>query len=152
MKKVAIAILSAVATAFVASGVVMAAGDMTEQKPVEIRVELGDKENARRFFPANLELETGKLYKLVLHNASGEKHYFSSEGLSRAVFTRKAQVLGRDGKPAAEIKGFIREIEVYPSETAEWWFVPVKAGVLDDLVCTIEGHAEAGMVGVITIR
>lgn len=152
MKKVVVAMVAVVTVILIAGGSAMAAGDMTEQKPVEIRVALGDKENARRFFPANLELETGKLYKLVLHNASAEKHYFSSEGLSRAVFTRKAQVLGRDGTPTAEIKGYIREIEVYPSETAEWWFVPLKTGVLSDLKCTIEGHAAAGMVGVITIR
>ena len=31
-----------------------------------------------------------------------------------SVFTRKAQVLGPDGKTIAEIKGTIREIEVYP--------------------------------------
>ncbi len=105
-----------------------------------------------RFYPANFEFETGKLYKLVLQNSSGTKHYFSSEGLSRSVFTRKAQVLGPDGKTIAEIKGTIREIEVYPNGTAEWWFVPIKTGVLNDLKCTIKGHAEAGMVGTITIK
>jgi uncharacterized cupredoxin-like copper-binding protein len=72
--------------------------------------------------------------------------------LSRSVFTRKAQVLGPDGKTIAEIKGTIREIEVYPNGTAEWWFVPIKTGVLNDLKCTIKGHAEAGMVGTITIK
>jgi len=55
---------------------------MTEQKPMEIKVQLGDSGNTLRFYPANLEFETGKLYKLVLHNLSGTKHYFSSEGLS----------------------------------------------------------------------
>ncbi len=54
--------------------------------------------------------------------------------------------------PIAEIKGSIREIEVYPQGTAEWWFVPVKAGTFNDLKCTIAGHAEAGMVGTVTIR
>ncbi len=119
---------------------------------MEIKVLLGDSSNAMRFFPANLEFETGKLYKLVLHNSSATKHYFSSERLSHSVFTRKAQVLGPDGKTIAEIKGTIREIEVYPNGTAEWWFVPVKTGVQNDLKCTIKGHAEAGMVGKITIK
>ena len=45
-----------------------------------------------------------------------------------------------------------REIEVYPNGTAEWWFVPVKTATLNDLKCTIKGHAEAGMVGKITIK
>ena len=130
-----------------------AAGDMTAQDPIEVEVQLGNSEGALRFFPSDLELETGKLYKLVLHNpGSGVKHYFSSEGLSRSVFTRKAQVLGADGNTIAEIKGAIREIEVYPGGTAEWWFVPLVTGKLNDLRCTIEGHAEAGMVGTIKIR
>lgn len=130
----------------------IAAGDLTAQTPVEIKVQLGDKDDALRFFPDRLELETGKLYKLVLHNASATAHYFSSPGLARAVFTRKAQVLGADGKTIAEVKGAVAEIEVYPGGTAEWWFVPVKAATLDDLKCTVKGHAEGGMVGQITIK
>ena len=131
---------------------VVAEGDMTKQNPIEVKVQLGDKKNSLRFFPAKLTFETGKLYKLILHNSSSMKHYFSSEGLSRSVFTRKAQVLGADGKTIAEVKGNIREIEVYPDGTAEWWFVPVKTANLTDLKCTIKGHAEAGMVGSITIQ
>jgi len=152
MKRKLASVFSVVAIVIASNGYVMAEGDMTEQKPMEIKAQLGDSSNAMRFYPANLEFETGKLYKLVLHNSSATKHYFSSEGLSRSVFTRKAQVLGPDGKTIAEIKGTIREIEVYPNGTAEWWFVPVKAGVLNDLKCTIKGHAEAGMVGTITIK
>ena len=130
----------------------LAAGDLTAQAATEVKVQLGDKENALRFFPDRLELETGKLYKLVLHNASATAHYFSSEGLSRAVFTRKAQVLGPDGKTIAEVKGTVFEIEIYPGGTAEWWFVPVKTVTLNDLKCTVKGHAEGGMVGAITIK
>ena len=81
-----------------------------------------------------------------------KKHYFSSEGLSRSVFTRKVQVNGKGGKAIAEVKGNVREIEVYPGGTAEWWFVPVKIGKFSDLECTIKGHTEAGMVGKITIK
>ena len=152
MNKTLVSMLSVVVIALAVNGHVLAEGDMTGQKPIEVKVQLGDSSNAMKFFPANLEFETGRLYKLVLHNASGMKHYFSSDGLSRSVFTRKAQVLGPDGKTIAEIKGTIREIEVYPNGTAEWWFVPVKTGKLNDLKCTIKGHAQAGMVGTITIK
>ena len=134
------------------NGLVIAAGDMTAKDPIEVKVQLGDNNNALRFFPSNLEFETGKLYKLILHNPSSMKHYFSSGGLSRSVFTRKAQVIGSNGNTIAEIKGVIREIEVYPGGTAEWWFVPVKTGNLNDLKCTIQGHTEGGMVGKITIK
>lgn len=130
----------------------IAAGDLTAQTPEEVKVQLGDKDNSLRFFPAKLEFETGKLYKLVLHNPSSEAHYFSSETLARAVFTRKAQILGPDGKTIAEVKGYISEIEVYPGGKAEWWFVPVKAVTATDLKCTVKGHTEGGMVGVIIIK
>ncbi len=140
------------AQALLMAGHARAAGDLTKQKPIELTVQLGDKSNALRFYPDHLSFETGKLYKLVLENASPQKHYFSSDGFSRAVFTRKVQVNGADGKAIAEVKGSVREIEVYPGQKAEWWLVPVKAGVFDDLECTIKGHAEHGMVGKITVK
>lgn len=153
MKKITI-IVSAVAllTCILYSMKVYAAGDLTKQEPIQVNVQLGDEKNSLRFYPSSLEFETGKLYKLVLKNRSSEKHYFSSDGLSRSVFTRKVQVLGKDGKTIAEVKGNIREIEVYPGSVAEWWFVPVKTGQISDLKCTIKGHTEAGMVGKITIK
>ncbi|MFH1345838.1 MAG: hypothetical protein ABIL01_32210 [Pseudomonadota bacterium] len=45
----------------------------------------------------------------------------------------------RDGKTVslAEFKGAIREIEVYPGASAEWWFVPVASGKVTDLRCGI---------------
>jgi uncharacterized cupredoxin-like copper-binding protein len=76
------------------------------------------------------------------------------------IFTRKVQVVqARDGKmvPLAEFKGAIREIEVYPGQVAEWWFVPIAAGRAGDLQCGIvandgRSHADHGMVGDIVIE
>jgi len=131
---------------------VHAAGDLSRQTPLEVHVQLGDEKGARLFFPQRIELETGKLYRLILSNASPEKHYFSSDGLSQAVYTRKVQVNGPDGKAVAEVKGLIREIEVLPRATTEWWLVPIKTGQFGDLRCTEQGHTEAGMVGQIVIK
>ncbi len=152
MKKILIVFILIISSFFTVWGSVIASGDLTKQEPITVDVQLGDTDNSYLFVPSSLEFETGKLYKLVIHNVGKTKHYFSSEGLSRSVFTRKAQVLGADGKAIAEIKGSIREIEVYPGGTAEWWFVPVKSGNINDLKCTIKGHEEAGMVGKITIK
>lgn len=152
MKRICFALTVALTLAVAGAGAVLAAGDLTAQTPVEIKIQLGSKENALRFVPDKIELETGKLYRLILHNPSAMAHYFSSEGLARAVFTRKAQVLGPDGKTIAEIKGTVQEIEVYPGGTAEWWLVPVKSGTMTDLKCSIAGHTESGMVGTITIK
>ena len=141
---------------FLTSAPVFSAGDLTRQEPIEVKVELGTADGAYTFAPNDLSFETGKLYKLVLSNPSKTKHYFTSAGLAARVYTRKVQIV--DGKGTlAEIKGLIREIEVYPGGTAEWWFVPVATGKLDDLRCNIKDrggqtHAEKGMIGTITIN
>jgi uncharacterized cupredoxin-like copper-binding protein len=137
-----------------------AAGDLSRQDPVELVVDLGTPETPYGFSPSRIELETGKLYKLVLRNRGDLPHYFTSHQFSQHVFTRKVQVVATvDGKAQtlAEFKGAIREIEVYPGHSAEWWLVPVATGRLTDLQCGIRDkdgktHAEHGMVGEIVIR
>lgn len=136
---------------FFVLGPAWAEGDLTGQEPIDLTVKLGSEDGELRFFPDSLKLETGKLYRLNLINPSEKKHYFSSDGFSRAVFTRKVQINRPDGSAVAEIKGSIREIEVYPNGNAQWWFVPVKTGDFDDLKCTIRGHADKGMRGTIHI-
>ena len=129
-----------------------AGGDLTAQDPIEVRVELGNSQDKLAFFPNTIAFETGKLYRLILHNPSPQKHYFSSALFSRSVFTRKVQINDAQGKATAEVKGTIDEIEVYPNGTTEWWLVPIKTGTFTDLRCTISGHTEGGMVGTITIE
>ena len=137
-----------------------AAGDLSRQQPVEVVVELGRPDGRHAFEPSRLRFETGRLYRLVLRNNSRDPHYFTSDEFAARVFTRKVQVTqARDGREAtlAEFKGAVREIEVHPGHSAEWWFVPVAAGRVADLRCGIVGadgrtHAEHGMVGAIVIE
>jgi uncharacterized cupredoxin-like copper-binding protein len=151
--------LGAAVTFGIASGAALAAGDLSRQTPIEVTVDLGSP-GKHEFAPKQLKFETGKLYKLTLRNASNDPHYFTSHAFSQMVFTRKAQVVQqRDGKGVtlAEFKGAIREIEVYPGHSAEWWFVPIAAGRVSDLRCDIKGsngktHAELGMTGEIVIE
>lgn len=145
-------VLSSAVGILLCAPVAWAAGDLTQQTPIDVTVQLGDEKDAMRFVPDRIHFEAGKLYRLTLVNPSPQKHYFSSAGLSEAVFTRKVQINGADGRPIAEVKGAIREIEVYPRGTAEWWFVPVKTGSFEDLKCTIPGHAERGMKGAIVVK
>ena len=141
------------------AGIAHAGGNLAGQYPIEVVVELG-RPGQHVFVPSQLRFETGKLYKLVLKNPSTEPHYFTSHGFSQLIFTRKVQVVQeREGKPTtlAEFKGAIREIEVYPGQTAEWWFVPVATGRVTDLRCGIvdkdgKTHADHGMVGEIVIE
>ncbi len=148
-----------VAAAALATSAARAEGDLSRQDPIEVRIDLG-KPGQHVFSPAQITLETGKLYKLVLNNPSNDPHYFTSHDFTQRIFTRKVQVVqSRDGKSTtlAEFKGAIREIEVYPGQTAEWWLVPIATGRITDLRCGIVGsdgksHADHGMVGEIVIK
>jgi uncharacterized cupredoxin-like copper-binding protein len=162
MRKLSLIAASVAVTTLVFVPAIFAAGgDLSKQKPVTVRVDLG-KESVEdhKFYPDKLAFETGKLYKLVIHNPSNSKHYFTSLGFAEKIWTRKVQVmdeLGASAKTLSEIKGAIREVEVYPGGTTEWWFVPVAAGVVNDLGCSIaekdgKTHKELGMKGTITIR
>ena len=153
------AVLGASVLFGLASGAEIAAGDLSRQTPIEVTVDLGSP-GKHEFTPKQLRLETGKLYKLILRNNSNDPHYFTSHAFSQMVWTRKAQVTQqRDGKSVtlAEFKGAMREIEVYPGQSAEWWLVPVAAGHAGDLRCDIKGadgktHADLGMTGEIIIE
>jgi len=159
MGKLAFIAASLVGSAFLFGPTVFAGGDLSKQKPTEVRLDLGqDGVKEHRFFPDKLTFETGKLYKLVLHNASDSKHYFTSPGFVSKVFTRKVQVmddLGPGAKQIGEIKGAISEVEIYPGGTAEWWFVPVATGT-SEFYCHIKEkdgktHQDKGMKGTVTI-
>ncbi|MFS8866898.1 plastocyanin/azurin family copper-binding protein [Synechococcus sp. H65.1] len=118
--------------------------DLSRQTPQDKTVELGTADNQLVFVPKELFFRNGNLYRLRLSNPSQLKHYFSAKDFADAVWTRKLEVAG------VEIKGQIREIELKPGAAVEWQFIPLKSGVYS-LVCTIPGHAEAGMIGQITI-
>lgn len=136
-------------------------GDLSRQQPIEVVVRLGTPGGEHRFEPSQLSFRTGLLYRLILLNVSRDPHYFTSEGLAASVWTRKAQVMGPGANGQltvlAEIKGAIREIEVYPGQRAEWWFVPIQAGRFRDLRCDIRAadgrsHADHGMHGEVVIE
>ncbi len=159
MSKLTALAAAAVAAVIVFPGATIAGGDLSKQDPIEVRVDLGkDGTEKHLFYPDKLTFETGKLYKLVIHNPSNSKHYFTSLGMAAKVWTRKVQVMddfGKGAKQIGEIKGAIREIEVYPGGTTEWWFVPVATGTAG-LSCSIKDkdgktHAESGMKGTVTI-
>ena len=150
--------IAGVTGALVGSAAGYAAGNLAGQQPIEVTVDLG-RPGQHAFVPNNIKFETGKLYKLILRNPSEDPHYFTSDAFTQMIFTRKVQVTQqRDGKTVtlAEFKGAIREIEVYPGHSAEWWFVPVATGRVTDLRCGIvkdgKTHADLGMVGEIVIE
>ena len=140
------------------SSFTLLAGDLTRQEPITKIVVLSGKVGKNHYYePSNLYFNTGKLYKLIIRNTSDSKHYFTSAGFAKSIFTRKIQISIKDNK-VSEIKGLIDEVELWPDNELEWWFVPIKTGVFDDLFCKVidkvtkKSHKEMGMVGKIYIR
>jgi uncharacterized cupredoxin-like copper-binding protein len=135
MRKLLAPVAGVLAAVLLCPAGAIAGGDLSKQDPITVRMDL-----------------------LVLHNPSNSKHYFTSLGMGSKVWTRKVQVmddLGPGAKQIGEIKGAIREIEVYPGGTTEWFFVPVATGTVE-MSCGIKDqdgktHAENGMHGTITI-
>ena len=132
--------------------------DLTKQIPIEKVIYFkGNVGESHYYEPNKLIFNTGNLYKLTLKNISNSKHYFSSSSFSRAIFTRKIQINSNE-KKIAEVKGVISEIEVWPNQQIEWWFVPIKTGYFKDLFCKVIDlksgltHAEMGMYGTIIIK
>ena len=132
--------------------------DLTKQAPIDkIILMQGITGEFHYFNPNQIELKTGKLYKLIIKSVSDSKHYFSSTLFSKAIFTRKIQVT-LNGNKVAEIKGVINEIEVWPNHQIEWWLVPIKTGIFKDLNCRVVDaikslkHSAMGMKGVIIIK
>lgn len=120
------------------------ANDLSRQPVTEVTVNLGSETGELKFFPNNLEFESGKRYKLILKNPSQQKHYFTAKSFADASWTQKVDAGN------VEIKGAIHELELRPGSTAQWVFVPLKSGTYN-LRCTVAGHTEAGMVGKIAI-
>ena len=99
------------------------------------------------YSPSTLMFKSGVPYKLQIVNKGKTKHYFTATEFFKAVATRKVQS-NADG----EIKApYFTALEVFPRRSLDFYFIPVREGSYD-LMCTIEGHAEEGMVGKIIIE
>ncbi len=99
------------------------------------------------FSPNEFVFRVGMPYKLEIINKGTTKHYFTAEEFFKAIATRKVQS-NTDG----EIKApYFTALEVFPGRSLELYFIPAKKGSYN-LRCTIEGHAEKGMVGRIVIE
>jgi len=119
--------------------------------PVEVKVEVGTKDNALRFAPDHLSFKRGVYYRLVIHNPSPQAHYFTAEALATHAFTRKVELLSASGEALAEVHGSIHDLDLAPGATVAWYFYPMTNGEDLPLYCHKEGHRQGGMVGAITI-
>ena len=141
----------AVAAWVARAGTACAAEPPPGPTPVEVKVDVGTKDNALRFVPDHLRFDRGVYYKLTVHNPSAKAHYFTAEALATHAFTRKIEVLDAKGETLVEIHGAIHDLELQPGTTIAWYFYPMTNGQDLPLFCHKEGHREGGMIGSITI-
>ena len=139
-----VSLIFTVVTWCVTTDVALAAVAPSQQSLNTLQVHLGNKDGELVFEPNTLTFEAGKRYKLLLDNPSPVKHYFTAKDFTDVIWTQKVEA------GQVEVKGAIHELELKPSAEAEWVLIPQKPGTYE-LHCSIAGHAEAGMVGQLTI-
>lgn len=145
--------LSAIATLAIGMGMgaARAAEPPKGPSPVEVKVDLGTKDDKLRFVPDQLRFERGVYYKLVVHNPSPQAHYFTVGALATHAFTRKLELVNASGDTLVEIHGAIHDLELLPGATVVWHFYPMTNGENLPISCHKKGHHEGGMVGAMTI-
>jgi uncharacterized cupredoxin-like copper-binding protein len=135
------------------SGPAFAAGDLSRANVIDVPIEMGTNDDGMYLKPDTYVFETGQAYKLILINVDDIKHELSLNEMGERIFTRKVEITDADDNLVAEIKGSIREIEVGPGQTVEWFIVPIQT--IDEpieITCEIPGHKEAGMRASVTIK
>lgn len=113
---------------------------------IENSTEPGSEDFA--FDPETITLSAGQAYVLKIQNSAGNefKHYFTAAEFFKTIVTRKAE----DSR--AEIKvQYFKAVELLIGGYTELFIVPTVTGTYD-VLCTIEGHADAGMVGTIIVE
>ena len=135
------------------AGPVLAEGDLSRANVIDVAIELGTTDDGDMYMkPDHFEFETGQAYALVVTNVDPIKHEISLSEMGEKVFTRKVEISDKDGELVAEIKGSIREVEVGPGWTIEWFIVPVQTMEEGEITCELEGHYEAGMHASVVIH
>lgn len=145
---VALLLAPALAAALVCTAAALAAGTAPAAVPVPpqpgmprvVRVEMTEF----AFRPAVISLAAGRAVRLVFVNRGRLAHQFQTE------YLRTLPVRIMDDSTLVEAPGaaFVR---VEPDATASIEFYPRRPGRFA-FACTIEGHAEAGMRGVLDVR
>jgi uncharacterized cupredoxin-like copper-binding protein len=123
-----------------------AEGDLSRANVIDVTIEMGSNDDGMYLKPDHYEFVTGQAYKLILVNVDEIKHEIALNEMGERIFNRKVQIEDDAGNLVAEIKGSIREVEVGPKQTVEWYIVPVQStGGPVEITCELPGHLEAGM-------
>jgi uncharacterized cupredoxin-like copper-binding protein len=131
----------------------VADGDLSRANVIDVVIEMGSNADGMYLKPDNFEFVTGQAYKLVLVNVDEIKHELALNEVGERIFTRKIEIADAGGGLVAEIKGNIREVEVGPGKTVEWFIVPIQTTDEPvEITCEIPGHLKAGMRASVMIK
>jgi len=151
MKRFTTAIASVAASAI--AGTANAEGNLSRLNVQRVEIEMGTNDDGTMFFsPNHFDFETGQAYAWIMTNTDDIIHEVSIHDMRERIFTRKLEIGDADGNLVAEIKGDINEVEIGPHQTVEWFFVAVQTAEGIEISCEVPGHAEAGMVGTVTLH
>lgn len=125
---------------------VQAEGDLSRAHVIDVTIEMGSNDDGMYLKPNHFEFKTGQAYKLILVNVDEIKHEIALNEMGEKIFTRKVEIQDDAGELVAEIKGTIREVEVGPHQTVEWFIVPVQTTDEPvEITCELAGHYDSGM-------
>jgi len=110
------------------------------QDPVVIRIEMTEF----AFHPAVVRLPRGRMVRLTFVNRGSIAHQFEADDLRRRPVTVIDQAV-RVESPGLDL------LRLQPGGSASLQFLPRTAGRFV-FACTIEGHREAGMTGLLLVR
>ncbi len=110
------------------------------QAPVAIRIEMVEF----AFHPSVIQLTAGRPVRLVFTNRGQIAHQFETD------YLRQIPVRVMDVTLTTETSG-LDLVRLAPGSTASVEFLPRRRGRFT-FACTIEGHREVGMHGVLEVR
>lgn len=113
-------------------------------KAQKITIELRDY----GFVPRDITLRRGQAYRLRIHNTGGNTHYFNAPEFFHTIAARKVEI-----PEQAEVKAeFFSQFEIARrGGQLEFEFVPLVPGRYR-AHCHLEGHAERGVEGFLTVE
>lgn len=121
------------------------AGDLVSAADWDSMIDVTIELDEYSFSPSTVELKVDQPYRLQVINNGDVKHYFTAEDFYKTAAFRKA----RDS--SGELKApYFKAIELFPGEQIDLYLIPTVAGTYDS-ICTITGHADAGMTGSIVV-
>ncbi len=108
--------------------------ELTGQEPIQMVLQFGTETKNFVLAPKTLRFEKGKLYKFVIVNPSKTAHFVYAPEFGAAI----------------DSMSLTQRVALKQGDQQVWYFVPDQAGTYG-IMCGINAHAKAGMVGKINV-